>query len=187
MTNPLRLFAGVHVPPPRALVAAEHCSAAAAIWPEHPPVFTGPVALHVDDPDVGGGRGFVAAADLEPGDLLHIEAPLLAWSEEATHQPARMMQAIFDAANAPALLRAMRQSRAVQLTPGHILPIHPGREQIPGGVPRIINNHLQAPKSWVGLPREALKQSRQTGICTAQTQHHLQRRPMFWFKQQLTP
>ena len=117
MTNALRLFAGVHVPPPRALVAAEHCSAAAAIWPEHPPVFTGPVALHEDDPDVGGGRGFVAAADLEPGDLLHVEAPLLAWSEEATHQPARMLQAIFDAADAPALLRAMRQLHPVQLTP----------------------------------------------------------------------
>ena len=80
------------------------------------------------------------------------------------------------------LLRAMRQGSAVQLTPGHILPIHPGRKQIPGGVTRIINNHLQTPRGWIGLTREVFQQTRQTGVRTAQTQHHLQRRPMLWFK-----
>jgi len=85
------------------------------------------------------------------------------------------------------LLRAMRQSRAVQLTPGHILPVYPGGKQIPGGITLIINNHLQAPRCWVGLTRKALQQTRQAGVRTAQTQHHLQRRPMLGFKQQLTP
>ena len=39
-----------------------------------------------------GGRGFLASRDVQPGELLLVEAPLLAWSEEDTHEPLPMLR-----------------------------------------------------------------------------------------------
>lgn len=108
------LFVDVQVPPPPP--PAHLCDALPGsneIWPQHPALFTGPIEL-ASDPSVGGGRGFLASRDVQPGELLLVEAPLLAWSEEDTHEPLPMLRAVL---GSPDALRAMRQLHPTQLTP----------------------------------------------------------------------
>jgi len=71
------LFEGADVPePPPAPDHAAQGSGSVSIWPDAPPLYTGPVRL-VEDDGVGG-RGFVAERDVHPGELLLLEAPLVA-------------------------------------------------------------------------------------------------------------
>ena len=108
------LFADVEVPPPLASARlADSLPGSSEIWPQHPAIFTGPIEL-ASDPSVGGGRGFLATRDLQPGELLLAEAPLLAWSEEDTHELLPMLRAVL---GSPDALRAMRQLHPTQLTP----------------------------------------------------------------------
>ena len=51
----------------------------ACVWPETPPVFLG--NLSVCALGIGGGRGYVATADLRPGELVLSERPLVRWTE----------------------------------------------------------------------------------------------------------
>lgn len=46
------------------------------LWHDEPPLFVGPIALKVY-PDAG--RGFAATRDIQPGEILMVEAPLIAW------------------------------------------------------------------------------------------------------------
>lgn len=52
-------------------------------WP--PPAYLGPVLL-VSALDVGGGRGFVASQNLEPGTLVLVEEPAMKWPDEQLGQ-----------------------------------------------------------------------------------------------------
>ena len=101
-------------PPPAPDYAAQG-SGSVSIWPDAPPAYTGPVRL-VDDDGVGG-RGFVAERDLQPGELLLLEAPQLTWAEAHAHEPLPMLRAVLHSAQAAALLRAMAQLHPVALTP----------------------------------------------------------------------
>jgi hypothetical protein len=66
-------------PPPR---EASRASEALAIWPAYPPHSTGPIALATELGGIGGCRGFVAARDVQPGEVLMAEEPLLRWPSE---------------------------------------------------------------------------------------------------------
>ena len=110
------LFEGVDVPePPPAPDRAAQGSGSVSLWPDAPPLYTGPVRL-VEDDGVGG-RGFVAERDVRPGELLLLEAPHLTWSEAHAQEPLPMLRAVLESAQAAALLRAMAQLHPVALTP----------------------------------------------------------------------
>ena len=80
-------------PTPRAL-SEEAAAAALAVWPAHPPHFIGPLELRDGAPPPEGcGRGFVAARDLLPGDLLMAEAPFVEWPA-AERSPLAMLRAL---------------------------------------------------------------------------------------------
>ena len=110
------LFEGVDVPePPPAPDRAAQGSGSVSLWPDAPPLYTGPVRL-VEDDGVGG-RGFVAERDVRAGELLLLEAPHLTWSEAHAQEPLPMLRAVLESAQAAALLRAMAQLHPVALTP----------------------------------------------------------------------
>ena len=48
------------------------------LWPDHPPQYMGPLQ-YVDHLDIGGGRGYVAYEDIQPGTILLIESALVPW------------------------------------------------------------------------------------------------------------
>ena len=112
----MALFEGADVPePPPAPDSATQGSGSVNIWPDAPPVYTGPVRL-VEDDGVGG-RGFVAERDVHPGELLLLEAPHLTWAEAHAHEPLPMLRQVLQSVQAVALLRAMAQLHPVALTP----------------------------------------------------------------------
>jgi hypothetical protein len=51
------------------------------LWPDHPPLYLGPMHLVASLP-FGGGRGFVATRNLAPGTLILVEEPVTEWSDE---------------------------------------------------------------------------------------------------------
>ena len=51
-----------------------------AVFPHHPPLFTGPITLQENLASMGGGRGFVAACDLPAGSVLMREVAAVPWS-----------------------------------------------------------------------------------------------------------
>jgi hypothetical protein len=57
------------------------------LWPSAPPRYIGPLKLVEHDVSVGGGRGFVAARDVRPGELLLAEAPFVHWSQQSMSLP----------------------------------------------------------------------------------------------------
>ena len=58
---------------------------ALAIWPTHLPFALGPLRLSRGIDGIGGARGFVAARDVQPGEVLMAEAPLLTWPTAERH------------------------------------------------------------------------------------------------------
>ena len=108
------LFDGVNVPaPPPMPDLAVQGSGSVSIWPDSPPVYTGPIRL-VADGGVGGGRGFVAERDVHPGELLLLEEPRLDWAEG--HEPLLMLRAVLQCTGAAQLLCAMSQLHPTALT-----------------------------------------------------------------------
>lgn len=81
----------VDVPaPPPAPDLATQGSGSISIWPDAPPVYTGPIRLSADD-GVGGGRGFVAERDVQPGELLLLEVRRALSSPDTRHAHATLM------------------------------------------------------------------------------------------------
>jgi hypothetical protein len=58
---------------------------ALAIWPTHRPFALGPLRLSRGIDGIGGARGFVAARNVQPGEVLMAEAPLLTWPTAERH------------------------------------------------------------------------------------------------------
>jgi hypothetical protein len=58
---------------------------ALAIWPMHRPFALGPLRLSRGIDGIGGARGFVAARNVQPGEVLMAEAPLLTWPTAERH------------------------------------------------------------------------------------------------------
>ncbi len=98
----LAVFAEITVPTPQ---PREHGEGSSSLWPAQPAKFMGPITLRSVD---GMGRGFVAARDLEPGELLLVEAPLLRWPTAERH-PAPLLRAL---ASSPPAERSSTRRRA---------------------------------------------------------------------------
>ena len=103
----LAVFAEITVPTPQ---PREHGEGSSSLWPAQPAKFMGPITLRSVD---GMGRGFVAARDLEPGELLLVEAPLLRWPT-AERQPAPLLRAL---ASSPPAERAAALAALALLHP----------------------------------------------------------------------
>lgn len=105
------------VPPHRP--TAEDGERALAVWPDHPPLLIGPIALH-DFADCG--RGFVATRDVAVGEVLMVEAPIVNWLDEERSPPAllrALLAADVDAGQSDQLrekLRALRRLHPMTLT-----------------------------------------------------------------------
>jgi len=82
----------VVVPPPPRLTAAADVNTADAlcVWPEHPPRVVGPIAVRQIP---GSGRGFVAARDISPGQVLIWEQPFVPWPS-AEREPLSLLQSV---------------------------------------------------------------------------------------------
>jgi len=79
------------VVPPRLTAAADVNTAdALCVWPEHPPRVVGPIAVRQIP---GSGRGFVAARDISPGQVLIWEQPFVPWPS-AEHEPLSLLQSV---------------------------------------------------------------------------------------------
>ena len=103
----LAVFAEITVPTPQ---PREHGEGSSSLWPAQPAKFMGPITLRSVD---GMGRGFVAARDLEPGELLLVEAPLLRWPTAERH-PAPLLRAL---ASSPPAERAAALAALALLHP----------------------------------------------------------------------
>lgn len=80
------------VKPPAAPVKATRSQASASTqllypaWEDARPVFVGPIELVGGNARVGGGRGYVAAQDLEPGTLVLVERVYVPWPKSDLDQ-----------------------------------------------------------------------------------------------------
>ena len=51
-----------------------------SLWPEHSPLYMGPITIVASLPAFGGGRACIAQSDLGPGTLVLVEEPLVSWN-----------------------------------------------------------------------------------------------------------
>ena len=91
------------VPPPPALAACSDVSAATTVWPDHPPLIVGPIAVRTYD---DCGRGFVATRDINPGEVLMVEAPFVSWETEE-RGPLPLLRTVLQRGNSATLLSAL--------------------------------------------------------------------------------
>ena len=87
-------------------------------WPNHPPLYLGPMALSkcVE----GGGRGYIATQDLPPGTCVLIEQPIVkGWSEAQMGKSLGLesIQYIFERDDAKLVIQCMEE-------------LHPRREKV---------------------------------------------------------
>ena len=77
-------------------------------WPDRPPLYLGPMAASAHDA-VGGGRGYVATRNLQPGTLLLVERPIWTWPPEQHRRELSFLSIlnIFLHADAPGIVRDM--------------------------------------------------------------------------------
>ena len=99
-------------PPPPPVRPSPPRVAGPGLFPEaYNPARYGPIHLAEALPDVGGGRGYVAATALPPGTLLMSETPLMRYddlpSDPTTPFEVRVLQRLLAQANASALLLAL--------------------------------------------------------------------------------
>ena len=79
---------------------------ALAVWPDFPPQALGALALASSLDEVGGGRGFIAARDVVPGQVLIVEAPVLPWSS-SERGPVPLLSALLRSPKRDILLQAV--------------------------------------------------------------------------------
>mmetsp|Transcript_4384 Transcript_4384/g.9890 ORF Transcript_4384/g.9890 Transcript_4384/m.9890 type:complete len:570 (+) Transcript_4384:292-2001(+) len=77
-------------------------------WPDRPPLYLGPMVASAHDA-VGGGRGYVATRNLQPGTLLLAERPIWTWPPEQHRRELSFLSilSIFRHADAPRIVRDM--------------------------------------------------------------------------------
>ena len=94
----------VIVPPPCHPSDAPRGYASLPAWEPHPPVQWGPIRLEAKA--VGGCRGLVASRDVEVGEVLLAEEPLVPWPS-ADRAPASLLHALLTSSEVSARLEAV--------------------------------------------------------------------------------
>ena len=86
-------------PTPQRLACADGAPSTApclAVWPEYPPHVVGPLTLKENLDGVGGARGFVAEREVQPGEVLMAESPVVAWPSRE-RGPLPLLHSLLDA------------------------------------------------------------------------------------------
>ena len=81
----------IDVPSPSCSCTNSQGGAASLLFVDFPPYFAGPIELARVE-EFGGSRGFVALRDVNPGELLLAETPLLAWSDDEPRTALSILQ-----------------------------------------------------------------------------------------------